>query len=139
MRYQRHFSGQIVTPLDLSAFLYIHNTRDKFIFQRVSKYFHLIRLIGEQGPVDQVYRNWDIEKLFLFYYFFDSSIDDQWIKSTEIETLRNYFFFYYFFDSSINRPLTKWTISPTKQSKWRYFETPRKNKLVNHVLCEYID
>ena len=69
MRYQRHFSGQIVTPLDLSAFLYIHNTRDKFIFQRVSKYFHLIRLIGEQGPVDQVYRNWDIEKLFLFLLF----------------------------------------------------------------------
>ena len=69
MRYQRHFSGQIVTPLHLSAFLYIHNTRDKFIFQRVSKYFHLIRLIGEQGPVDQVYRNWDIEKLFLFLLF----------------------------------------------------------------------
>ena len=69
MRYQRHFSGQIVTPLDLSAFLYIHNTRDKSIFQRVSKYFHLIRLIGEQGPVDQVYRNWDIEKLFLFLLF----------------------------------------------------------------------
>ena len=69
MRYQRHFSGQIVTPLDLSAFLCIHNTRDKFIFQRVSKYFHLIRLIGEQGPVDQVYRNWDIEKLFLFLLF----------------------------------------------------------------------
>ena len=69
MRYQRHFSGQIVTPLDLSAFLYIHNTRDKFIFQRVSKYFHLIRLIGEQRSVDQVYRNWDIEKLFLFLLF----------------------------------------------------------------------
>ena len=69
MRYQRHFSGQIVTLLDLSAFLYIHDTRDKFIFQRVSKYFHLIRLIGEQGPVDQVYRNWDIEKLLLFLLF----------------------------------------------------------------------
>ena len=48
-------------------------------------------------------------------------------------------FFYYFFDSSIDRPLTKWTISPTKQPKCRYFETSRKNKLVNHVLWEYID